>query len=255
MNYNEEEITEIKEALQLNINHPYLTKFIKVPEVQEEKISLLYHILKEANLPYKQLKCYVVSTMLVQIALDIHETVTLSEQTDDELSLKHRQLSVLAGDYYSGLYYKMLADLKDLPMIQTLAEAIKVVNEEKISIYNKEQHGCFDSVFHKVKVIETLLIQQVVEHVQLPIWKDLSAELIFLKKLLKEKEAYSHSGRSNMMSLIKLNSISVLDSYILQTKETIVNLIKNTTNANVKSIVKQVFDDDFHMRESVLEEG
>lgn len=66
----------IREKLMVKLRHPYFINYIEEPFIDEEKIALLYGALKGANLHIEQIEHYVVTIMLVQIALDTHERVS-----------------------------------------------------------------------------------------------------------------------------------------------------------------------------------
>ena len=53
-------------------------------------------------------------------------------------TIKVRQLTVFAGDYYSGLYYKHLAKVGNISIIRMLSEGVKDINEHKVIVYHKE---------------------------------------------------------------------------------------------------------------------
>src|SRR5699024_3634853 len=90
--------------------------------------------LNNINMPVKKKEKYMITTMLVQIALDTHDLVTdKKNDTVEPLSVEStRQLTVLAGDYYSGLYYLLLAEIEDYQLIHALAIAIKEITELKL---------------------------------------------------------------------------------------------------------------------------
>ena len=73
--------------------------------------------------------------------------------------LKKRQLTVLAGDYYSGLYYKILAEVENVPLIRTLAEGIKIVNEHKVAIYRLED-CTVEQYMDTLKKVESTIISK-----------------------------------------------------------------------------------------------
>ncbi len=127
----------IREKLMVKLRHPYFINYIEEPFIDEEKIALLYGALKGANLHIEQIEHYVVTIMLVQIALDTHERVSNKAGEEANESHKRRQLTVLAGDYYSGLYYYLLSMNRDIVLIRALAEGIKEINEHKIMLYQK----------------------------------------------------------------------------------------------------------------------
>ncbi len=160
----------IKEKLMEKLRHPYFINYIEEPFIDEEKIALLYGALKSANLHIEQIEHYVVTIMLVQIALDTHEKVSNKAGEEAIESHKCRQLTVLAGDYYSGLYYYLLSMNRDIVLIRALAEGIKEINEHKIMLYQKA-HETTDDIMKSVVTIESALLQKTCDHFHLSHWK------------------------------------------------------------------------------------
>ncbi len=63
-------------------------------------------------------------------ALRAHGQVDLHDSSSTE-----QQLTVLAGDHYSGIHYRILASLQSFPFIRALSEAIAQANEEKTEMF------------------------------------------------------------------------------------------------------------------------
>src|SRR5699024_7799954 len=109
-------------------------------------------------------KQIIITVMLVQCALDTHELVPVNNNS--MLSETEKQLAVLAGDYYSVLYYTLLAEHGQIRMIQILANSINQIYEYKMNIYYEEANDINELIYFLMK-IETLLIVSVVEEFQL----------------------------------------------------------------------------------------
>ncbi len=95
----EEKVKEIKESFYDLIKHSYLEKYIKEPELDEDKLRFIYVMFSEYE-PKEDAEHLTISALLVQAALDMHEHVSLHKIHSDTIR-KQRQLTVLAGDYYS----------------------------------------------------------------------------------------------------------------------------------------------------------
>ncbi|HDV8359821.1 MULTISPECIES: heptaprenyl diphosphate synthase component 1 [Bacillus] len=180
----------IKEKLMEKLRHPYFINYIEEPFIDEEKIALLYGALKSANLHIEQIEHYVVTIMLVQIALDTHERVS-NKAGEEEIEFhKCRQLTVLAGDYYSGLYYYLLSMNRDIVLIRALAEGIKEINEHKIMLYQKA-HETTDDIMKSIVTIESALLQKTCDHFQLSHWKPFITYVLGGNRLQKEIQLYA----------------------------------------------------------------
>lgn len=195
-------IADLKELIEGKLKHSYLEKYIDAPHIDEDKILLLYSIYEDLKLPKEQLENYIVTTMLVHQALETHETVPNQNKSGEYL--RNQQLKVLAGDYFSGLYYYFLAQTSDIELIRTLAEGIKEVNESKIYLYQKDNEQV-NKLFSCIENIESAIIRKIVEKYEMKKWYEISSAFLLLKRLVHERELFLRSGTSILFeSLIKI---------------------------------------------------
>jgi heptaprenyl diphosphate synthase len=108
-----------------------LEKFTEGPSVERARLFFLL-------LPYfdekhwsGEIEASAKTVSIVYAALHAHDQVK-----ENASATKKQQLTVLAGDFYSGIYYQMLANLNNITMIQRLATAIIKVSEKKASFYD-----------------------------------------------------------------------------------------------------------------------
>lgn len=232
-----QQVASIKENIQQKISQNYLMQYIDKPYIDEDRIMILIESLSALNLPAASIERYVTTAMLIQIALDTHDKVNNANEP-----LKKQQLTVLAGDYYSGLYYKLLAEVENVPLISSLASGIKLVNEYKIILYRIEDINLKDYI-HTLKKTESTIVSKFIHFFGFNHLSLLSEEILLLNKLLREKEKALEGGSSyffealkkfifptNQDSFHQLSNenknvlIQTCQKYIKQTKDTILNV-------------------------------
>jgi len=265
-------ITEFREHIEEKLSHPYLLKYITSPSIDEDKLLLLLAIFSDVDIEEKIVKNYALTTMLVQVALDTHENVSNTSTVDkSQQHLKNRQLTVLAGDYFSGLYYYFLAESEDIKMISILAGAIKNINEHKIKLYHSDTSRVAD-IMNCIEVIESSLHLNITEYFNLPIWSKLSAKFLLFKRLLHEREVVKTNGDSVVYETMRDVLIQeqgnnehteknevimhVYDTYIENLKEELVMLLTNNKFKHVLEdrLNELLFIHNFPMN-TIVEEG
>lgn len=224
----------IREQIEKSIFDSYLLQYIKTPIIDEDKLLILISIMDRLELSPDKMQNFALSTMFIQIALDTHEHI--SNTVKDE---KGRQLTVLAGDYYSGLYYKLLAESEDNLLIKELSRGIKEINEHKIGVYQKDIDG-IDKLITSMRQIESSLLAKFSEYFKVDLWNDFIGNLFLFKRLLSEKNQYLKKESSVFFDALKevifpkiskqLNDLSseqqshllqTCDYYLEQTKKVI----------------------------------
>ncbi|WP_257535508.1 heptaprenyl diphosphate synthase component 1 [Mesobacillus foraminis] len=192
----------VRNQLTQKLFHPYLLDNITAPVIDEDKLLLLVSLLDGQALSMDEIEKYSVTAMLLQIALDTHENVDNSYSGEESGNLKKRQLTVLAGTYYSGLYYKMLAETHKVEMIKELAAGVKEVNEHKILVYRKDADA-IDKLMNSVKLIEASLLSRIAVYFNAKEWKELASNLLFIKRMIAEEKNFVQTGSSVVFEGLK----------------------------------------------------
>ena len=192
--------TIIREQIEKRAFDSYLLANIETPIIDEDKLLILISIMDQLELSFNEIKNYALSTMLIQIALDTHEHI--SNALKDE---KGRQLTVLAGDYFSGLYYKLLAESEDILMIKSLSKGVKEINENKIFIYHNKPEG-IEKLMMSIMRIESSLLIKLTEYFKVDFWNDFIGNLFLYKRLQHEKEQYFLRESSVLFETLKIMS-------------------------------------------------
>ncbi|WP_203361889.1 heptaprenyl diphosphate synthase component 1 [Bacillus sp. REN10] len=188
----------IEKEVQYKLSYPYLRKYIDKPDIDETRLEILMFPFNTERLSSSETKQYITTATLIQIALDTHEKVTASSSD----IIKEQQLTVLAGDYFSGLYYQILADLNDVHMIRTLADAVKSINENKIALYQKERYS-IEAIMESVYKIETEIVERFYRFFDVQYLFSGVSHVLFVKRLLKEKEAFFAGEKAIVIDSLK----------------------------------------------------
>jgi len=175
-------LLEIKE-LSRNM---FIERYVNVPKASILRLKLLNIFLHYAAVPQHVRKIYGVTTGLIQLGLDIHETISVEKETNVN-QVRNRQLSILAGDYYSSQYYFLLSKNNMFNEVKKLAKGIRNINIAKMMLYTGNSGQGFDSIQEfsdLVKIRESNLYVQFLDVLQSDkensLWKVILENMIFL---------------------------------------------------------------------------
>lgn len=229
-------IKDLKQLIETKAYHPFLQKYTEKPVVDEDKLLLLWGLFNELEISNDERNHYILSTMLVQIALDTHEKVSNTNVSMENSDLlKSQQLTVLAGDYYSGLYYKVLAEVGNIEMIRALSNAVKTINDHKILLY-QSTHTSLPAFLNSVKAVEASLIYKTGEFYQQTAWMNYAENILLLKRLYTEKEQYMTTGQSILYEGLQM----ILFKNDIPLSEEQKEQVENAMNACIKNAIQVV---------------
>lgn len=133
---------------------------------------------------------------IVYAALHAHDRVK------EEMPIsKEQQLTVLAGDFYSGIYYQTLAQTKNIGMVQQLATAIIEVSEKKASFHDLQVQKP-DEVEETARVIESALIRSFYDNNGFGQYEELMELSLLYIRLAEELEALKAGEFSHVLRLL-----------------------------------------------------
>ncbi|MFC3038930.1 heptaprenyl diphosphate synthase component 1 [Virgibacillus xinjiangensis] len=212
------DIRSYKAQIEKKIQHVFLDKYIPKPVIDDEKLTILTTIINHSDVSDQQKQRYIVTAMLAQTALDTHDTVPAHSQ-GERWSIAN-QLKVLAGDYYSGLYYLLLSEIDDFEFIHILASAIKEINEIKMKIY-QSSIGTFQDLMDMREEMEFLLLQHVAQFLGDSFPPEVAGKWLVTNKLIRQTHK-PESGELSFSDVWMEQAASVSGSYFVSNAKAVV---------------------------------
>lgn len=128
---------------------PFLEKIIGMPAINPLRVSALMLAFTNEERKSEQVQKQMQAAVLIGLAMDTHDAIP---SVTEEMTQKN-QLIVLAGDYFSGMYYRTLAEAGCIHWVGVLAGAVKRVNEAKTSLHRLQLQS-EEAVLEAVQTIE-----------------------------------------------------------------------------------------------------
>lgn len=194
----------IPEIVKQYTEYDMIRNHTDLPGFPEFRTRLLFAFLNGSSKFSASSELYALATSLVQLALDTHELVSVSNDVKEKKAARSRQLKVLAGDYFSSRFYNLLSQAGQIEMIQQLSNAICEVNRLKMNLYSKMKQfkvTAEDYIHQSVEIKSQLFLSftDFMEEVHHHAWPDLlkgftKCEVIFEEIFRMEAGADFHGS-------------------------------------------------------------
>lgn len=169
------------------MDHAYLSRWLQAPVLESLQFLLASAIVRAADLTAEKRDTLISTLMLIYHGLAVHDDIEVLAAREDE---RYRQLGVLAGDYYSSKYYRLLAQAGLIEEIGIFARAIQKVNEARAELerdpldftLTPERYLELHTIIHST-LLHSLRAMYLPD---LPLWEDLVTQLARAAVLAKE---------------------------------------------------------------------
>ncbi|WP_159882994.1 heptaprenyl diphosphate synthase component 1 [Paenibacillus puerhi] len=125
----------IPELARPYIEYDMIRKHTDLPGFPDFRARLLHAFLGKYSTLSGHRELYTLVTSLVQLGLDTHDTVSITNDDKEMKAARARQLKVLAGDYFSSRFYYLLSQAGHIELIRVLSGAICEANRLKMNLY------------------------------------------------------------------------------------------------------------------------
>lgn len=221
------ELADLEQKVRKKTTHSFIKNQLDKPIIDLDKLFVLNEIYQNTSMSRSQKQDYIVIIMLIDIALKTHDLINnkdYAKQTD-------KQLTVLVGDYYSGMYYYLLSELEDIEMIKLLAASINKINEEKMNLHYSDKKS-EKEVYESLLISETYLFTEVAklngESELIPL-----IESFLMLNRLKSEQA---DKESVLYKYYQANELKNTNHIIEKNIETQINSFKIELDSNIKKL-------------------
>ncbi|TQR19778.1 heptaprenyl diphosphate synthase component 1 [Psychrobacillus vulpis] len=200
-------VEHYKKNILMQIQQNTLQKYTGIPVVDENRLFYTLLPLLNGEEWNKSEKISAIAVSLIFTALAAHDLVK-----EENASSKAQQLQVLAGDYYSGRYYQLLAKDSKIDLIQQLSSGVASVTEHKSRFYDLQEYT-FEQLIQSIQLIESKPIEQFLEYYSFHEYVFIMKEAMLLEVLKKELASFEKNERTFYISkskIFQLNKVSLI---------------------------------------------
>ncbi|WP_435925244.1 heptaprenyl diphosphate synthase component 1 [Paenibacillus sp. DYY-L-2] len=195
----------ITELAQKYVEYDMISTHTELPDYPVPRVRLLYTFLNDSKrFDSRTAETCALAAFLVQLGLDTHDRIDLGDSPKEEPAMRSRQLKVLAGDYFSGVFYELLAQAGQIGMVSSMSAAICEVNRIKVRLYSglkrmllPAEEYLKESVLLKMALFRsfTRQLDQSVQHIWDLLLTELSRCEVMLAELKSSREVpYERKG-------------------------------------------------------------
>lgn len=211
------EVTAIIEKFNQLTYHPYIEKYIPSVGIDEEKCRLFYASLSKKRLKRMRLSLRYAQCLFKQRLMYMKKLHFILLHSDD--ARKNRQLHVLIGDYYSSLYYYLLAGADHVPLTRLFSHTLQEINEQKMNVY-EVHHADYVEMADHVRFIESGLYGKLLEQYELSEDKEIFEKLFFYKRFMDEwNKCTGDQDSSLIQTFLKHTDVSRQQDALLQKQD------------------------------------
>lgn len=186
-----------KKNILMQLQQNTLQKFTGNPVIDEDRLFFTILPLLNEEIWDKSVEVSAIAVSLIFSALAAHDLVK-----EENATAKTQQLQVLAGDYYSGRYYQLLAKENKIDLIQQLSNSVALITEHKSRFYDLEDYT-LEEIIQSIQLIESKPIERFLEYYAYHEYVFIMNEGLLLAALKKELAAFEKNEKTFYISKSK----------------------------------------------------
>lgn len=239
--YITQSIQQLKINILMHVRHRALLQNVGTPILDKEQLFFIQLPFLDGALFNDECKMSAITVGIVHASLLEHEKIK-----EQNATCKQQQLTVLAGDYYSGRYYQLLAQSKNIHLIQKLSRGIVKRCEQQIKIYEPMTRPLKEWI-ESLSIIECELIEQYYDVYHFTQYNDLMKKtLTYLR--LKQEILLLEDGKESFFSKQLHNGLvcaptiqKALQEELMRRQDELQVIVKHTqTQPEVKQYIEQL---------------
>ncbi|UPW84516.1 heptaprenyl diphosphate synthase component 1 [Lysinibacillus sp. Ag94] len=236
--YIQNSIAQLKTEIFMDVRHRTLQKYTGLPVLDENQLFYLLIPFFNGEEWQQDEREAAITVGIVYAALAAHDHIKELDATS-----KEQQLTVLAGDFYSGRYYEILAMSGNVALIRNLSQGIVARCEHQIKVYEAEKRSS-EQWFASITNIESGLISKFFELYSFRDYIPIVEKSLLILRLERELATYQR-GQGSLMSKVLEESAryagatfgNVIKNKIMQLKTELLQMIEDASF--LQSDVKQ----------------